>query len=137
MSPNPYVFNGAFAWEWVLAFVLTQVVEMPIYAYAFRLNRDFAWPKAFAAGFVPSLLTHPIVWGVFVLHWPFFWDVYPEWVDTSFGYVSMVIAAETFAVVVEAVYLHAMKVPAGWLWSIGANLISVSIGYLLQELGIM
>ena len=134
MSTNPYVLNADFAWAWLAAFALTQVVEGPIYTLALR---DFSWPKRIALSLVPSLLTHPIVWGVFVLHWPFGWETHWDWAGQSAGYITMVLAAETFAVVVEGIFLHALRVPSAFLWSLGANLCSVSIGYLLQDLGVM
>lgn len=134
MTENPYELTAAFAWSWLAAFALTQVVEAPIYVLSLR---DYSWPKRIALSLVPSLLTHPIVWGVFVLHWPFLWDTPWDWAGSSAGYVTMVLAAETFAVVVEGIFLWALRVPAALLWSLGANLCSVSIGYLLQDLGVM
>src|SRR5687768_10659632 len=124
---NPYVVDGAFVQAWLAAFALTQVVEAPIYCVALA---DFKWASRIAAALGASTITHPIVWFGFVAFWPFGWD-------QGWGYWSMVVAAELFAFGVEAVYLHLLRVPAAWLWSLGANLISVSTGFLLQELGIM
>jgi hypothetical protein len=101
--------------EWLAAFVLTQAIEMPIYARVLPGPRR--WVKAFGA----SAITHPVVWWGFAPHWPW-------------GYVSMLAAAETFAVVVEAVYLHALGTRRALLWSLIANAGSAGAGLLIYAL---
>lgn len=98
---------------WVWAFVFTQVVEIPIYAYALRVSL----PIAFGA----SALTHPIVW--FGFFHPIFDDV-PYW--------PRVIAAEHFAWLAEAAYLHfgfKIKPARALLWALIANAASVLLGF--------
>lgn len=96
--------------DWFVAFALTQLFEMPLY---------FKASKSWRVGFFASAMTHPLVWFVFPLlplpYWP------------------MVACAEVFAVVAEAVWLRANKVPHALWWSLGANGFSFSMGLLLRE----
>lgn len=101
-------------WGWALAFFFTQLFEMPIYWRA---------SKSLRVGFFASAITHPIVWFVF-----------PELMDHGVGYVPMVLLAETFAVVVEGVWLRFNRVPRAFLWSLGANAFSVCCGLVLRSL---
>ena len=92
---------------WLLAFAFTQVVEVPIYRRALG-GRTLV---AFGA----SALTHPIVWFVF-----------PELPLP--GYVAMVVAAETFAWLVEAAWLRAFGLERALAWSAIANAASLGLG---------
>ncbi len=92
---------------WLAGFVLTQVVEAPIY----RFGAKARWPVALLA----STFTHPIVWFVFPLL-------------TRLSYWEMVACAELFAVVAEALWLRANKVAFASAWSVVANAASVVIG---------
>lgn len=76
--------------RWLLAFAVTQAVEMPLYWLALRVP----WRVAFFA----SALTHPVVWFVF----PWVWR---GWLLGTYG--SMVLAAELFAWLGEAAYFGA------------------------------
>lgn len=98
----------SYALLWLKAFCLTQLIEVPIYAIALK--------KRWILGFGASMLTHPIVW--FVI--PFLWD----WK----AYSHFLIVAEGFAVVAEFFYLHLLKVPKPWLWSLIANAASAGFG---------
>jgi hypothetical protein len=97
--------------EWLSAFGFTQAVEVPIYLWAMRrMTLRFKPLIAFGA----SAITHPVVW--FVIPGLFR------------SYVMMAVAAETFAVTIEALYFRAFFVPyAVWL-SLGANAASVGLG---------
>lgn len=72
---TPYV------WAWLGAFAFTQVVEVPLYRALL--------PCSARAAFVPTLLTHPIVW--FVL-FPYL----------QASYTTRLWLAELFAVITEA-----------------------------------
>lgn len=104
----------AYLQAWFLAFVFTQMVEVPIYAVGLRVGI----PAAFGA----SAITHPIVW--FVI-FPFL----------PLPYVWVTIAAEAFAIAAEAAYftllLHRRR---AWLWSIVANGASFGTGILSRWL---
>jgi hypothetical protein len=100
---------------WLLAFLFTQLVEVPIYVRT--LNCSI--PVAFGA----SAITHPLVWFGF----------FSPWIDAD--YWSRVIAAELFAWLVEAAYFtflfhkrHALR------WAFVANSASVSVGFLSRAL---
>jgi hypothetical protein len=99
---------------WLAAFAFTQLVEVPIYAPAFRTKRVL---KAFGA----SAITHPVVWWVIPRLWPDAWG----------GYWGTVVVAETFAVVVEAAYLVVLGVRPRWAvpWSLAANGASCGLGF--------
>lgn len=110
---------------WVNAFVFTQAVEIPIYVLA--LTRSLRagrrpwplWGRA-AAAFSLSLITHPIVWFVMPR---LFWS-----------WTRMVIAAETWAVLGEAVLLRVFGVRRALLWSLLANGLSCGLGLLSRHL---
>jgi hypothetical protein len=103
--------------RWLVAFAITQAVETPIYM---RAQPDRSWPRRLAVAFGASAITHPLVWLV-----PR--DLFGDW-------VSYVLAAEAFAIAIEALWLRAFGVTrAGW-WSLFANAASVAIGLGLRAL---
>ena len=125
---TPYVR----AWMW--AFLFTQAVEVPIWAYALREHRRPApgrnpWPAwaNVAAGFGASLVTHPVVWFVIPFH-----TLVPQSSPSWYG--VMVAEAETFAVVVEAVYTGALGLRWSLGWSLVANGASAGLGLLSRYL---
>jgi hypothetical protein len=99
---------------WLVAFLFTQVVEVPLY-----LRAGARWHVALLA----STLTHPVVWFGFPLLYR--WGV---------GYWGMAVLAEAFAVGVEAVWLSARGVRRALRWSLLANVASVTLGLLSREL---
>lgn len=103
--------------DWLNAFLVTQVVEIPIYVYAGRkLPAGRRWLLAAGA----STVTHPIVWFAFP------WFTAP--------YVPTIVAAESFAVLAEAglAYLAGVKKPLKW--SFLANAASVIVGMTMRWL---
>jgi ABC-type branched-subunit amino acid transport system permease subunit len=112
---------------WLGAFAFTQAVEVPIWAYALAEHRKLSrgahpWPfwVCAAVGFGASAITHPIVWFVIPRYAPG-------------GYVAMVLQAEAFAVVVEAVYTSLAGLRWSLGWSICANAASAGLGLLSRE----
>ena len=101
---------------WLSAFLVTQLVEIPIYRRALD-NRHRAWLLAA----VPSSLTHPIVFFVFP-------SLFPE------AYWRGVLVAEAFAVLVEAGILSQMGVRNSIAWAIMANVSSVCVGLTLRSI---
>lgn len=99
---------------WLVAFALTQLIEMPVYRVG---------AKSWRIGFFASALTHPVVWFVF-----------PQLMSVGMPYWGMVFAAEVFAVLGEALWLRANQVRHPLLWSFLANALSFSIGLALREL---
>jgi hypothetical protein len=102
------------AWllPWLSAFVFTQAVETPLYGWWLH-RRGVRGPKL-AYAFVPSLVTHPVVW--FVMP-----RLFSDWYE-------MVVVAETFAVVVEAALLWPWARRYAPLWALAANAASLTIG---------
>ncbi|MCA9527458.1 MAG: hypothetical protein KC549_14305 [Myxococcales bacterium] len=101
---------------WLAAFLLTQAVEVPVYARALRGRRHrLLW--AFGA----SALTHPLI----------FLALPRVWTGSYAGYVSI---AEAVAVGGEAIYLAALRVPRSVAWSLAANAASVAAGLLTRAL---
>ena len=96
---------------WLLAFTFTQAVEIPIY----RRAGAPLW-VAFAA----SALTHPVVWFLF-----------PQ---AGLGWIWMVVWAELFAWLAEALWLHWHRVQRPLVWSLLANGASLSLGLLSRHL---
>ena len=102
---------------WLIAFAITQAVEVPLYGFGALSRR---WALAFGA----SLLTHPIVWFVFPRFFP---GPYPV----------MVGCAELFAVAVKAAYLASLGVRRPIEWSFIANASSFGTGLLLRHFGLI
>lgn len=98
--------------RWLLAFAATQLVEVPIYVLA---QRRAAAPRSTTAqlwiAFAASAITHPIAWGLGAVLRPF-------WLHA--------LVAETFAVVIEALWLRRHGVPQAAWWSLTANAASVA-----------
>lgn len=105
---------------WLAAFTITQLIEIPVYFYAFR-ELNFSRLKRISVAFGASAITHPVVWFIF-----------PVLLPSS--HVAMVVAAETFAVIVEAAYLRAFGLRMYFSWSLVANSLSFGSGLLLRKL---
>jgi hypothetical protein len=108
---------------WLLAFALTQVIEVPIHARALRGCGARRWLLAFAA----SAITHPFVYLGFPL-------------VMSAGSSTYALFAESFAVVVEAWWLRRcaperLSTIDALLWSLVANASSVAVSSSLYALG--
>jgi hypothetical protein len=93
---------------WLLAFVFTQIVEVPIYVRGLRCRPHLA--------FCASALTHPIVW------FGFFHPAVPG------SHLVRVIAAELFAWLAEAAYFRLLGFRQAWWWSLVANASSLGAG---------
>jgi len=104
--------------SWLEAFVLTQGIEMGVYANAPGPARP--WPERLAIAFGASAITHPIVNFVIV---PLYAPLHVDW-------WTMVAWAEAFAFVTEALWLAAFGTPfvLAVLTSLVANGLSFSIG---------
>jgi uncharacterized membrane protein YfcA len=98
---------------WAVAFALTQALEMPIY---WRVSRSLR------VAFFASALTHPLVWFVFPM------------LEALVPWIAAMVAAEVFAVLVEALWLRRNGVPRPLLWSVVANTFSATCGLVLREL---
>jgi hypothetical protein len=105
------------AWllDWLIAFLFTEAVEIPIYVAAL--------PCSFLVAFGASAVTHPIVWfGFFGLWW-------------RAGYLVKVFVAEAFAVLAEAAYFKLLfRRRRALLWSAVANAASLGLGLLSRHL---
>lgn len=118
---------------WVRAFLLTQIIEVPLYTAAlglgplWRLRRAEGWAlwQRLGVAFLCSLVTHPVVWFVF-----------PRLVDAYSQYERMVVLAESFAVVVEAgiLWRFGIRVPAALGASFLINMTSMSAGFVFHSL---
>ncbi|MEE2787453.1 MAG: hypothetical protein VX589_08950 [Myxococcota bacterium] len=96
--------------SWLSAFLLTQLIEAPIYAW--RLKHH---PRRWLIALGASSFTHPIVFFLF-----------PVWLPDD--YVRMVLLAEAFAVLIEAAWLSVFQVRHSVSWAVCANGLSVLIG---------
>lgn len=106
---------------WLAAFALTQIVEMPIYVRALRKKTIERLPVALAIAFGASALTHPIVWFVF-----------PELIPGA--WLTMVLAAEAFAIATEALWLRAFGLDRALAWAGFTNAASVLVGLTTRAL---
>lgn len=110
---------------WLRAFLLTQAVEMGVYAQASARPLRERLGIAFAA----SAITHPIVW--FVIP-----ELVRAWGPSGAWRTDWWIAvgiAEVFAVTAEALWLGVFGKPPGEAiaWSLAANAASFTIGLFL------
>lgn len=115
---------------WLSAFLLTQLVEVPIYTVALArcggrrpvlLSDPVFTPRRVALAFGASLITHPVVFFVFPRVW-------------GGGWWHQVAAAEAFAVAFEAAYLTVLGVRRSVWWALAANAASLGVGQLTRGL---
>jgi hypothetical protein len=99
---------------WLMAFAFTQAVEVPIYRRA-----GTGWRDAFLA----SAITHPIVWFGF-----------PTVRGWGLGYSGTLVVMESFAILAEALFLWTRGVRRALLWTLLANLASVTLGFASRAL---
>jgi hypothetical protein len=98
--------------DWPTAFLFTETIEIPIYAFALRGRLGVA--------FGASAITHPIVWFVIPVLVP--------------SYMMMVVVAETFAVLAEALWLRRWGLSRALEWSFAANMASFGLGLTCRAL---
>jgi len=103
--------------RWLAAFALTQAVEAPV---VWAAQPGVAWKRRLLVALGGSTLTHPIVW--FVM---------PRLVT---DWTTMVLVAETFAVVAEALWMRAFGIERAFWWALLANALSVAIGLTVRGL---
>jgi hypothetical protein len=126
---------------WFGAFVFTQAVEVPIWAHALREQRDASvlWglrPRADGEGDLarapwPTWAVVAVAFGASAITHPFVWFAFPRF--QPWGYWAMVLQAEVFAVVVEAVYMRAFGLSRALGWSLVANGASAGLGMLSRS----
>ncbi len=114
------------AWLW--AFLFTQSVEVPIWTYALRVDRDAGRPRPA----LPLGITMAIAFGASAITHPFVWFAFPRYAPG--GYLAMVLQAELFAVVVEALYMRAFGLSWALGWSVVANGASAGLGLASRQL---
>jgi hypothetical protein len=98
----------AYVQAWAVAFLFTQMVEVPIYAVSLRVR--------LLAAFGASAITHPVLWfAIFPhLHLPYVW---------------LIVIGECFAVLVEGAYFaFLLRRRRALLWSLVANAASFATG---------
>jgi hypothetical protein len=104
----------AYFHAWAIAFLFTQMVEVPIYATGLRVG--------LLPAFGASAITHPVLWFVIFpyLHLSYFW---------------LIVIGESFAFLVEAAYFAFLfRRRRALLWSALANAASFSTGMLSRRL---
>lgn len=103
--------------EWYSAFLVTQAVEVPLYWLFARALRPSA-QATYAIG--ASTITHPIIW--FCLPWQ------------SGDYLTVFIIAESFAVLVEALWGRLWQITHYWRAALVANISSIGVGLAIREI---
>jgi hypothetical protein len=80
--------------SYVLTFLLSSTLEVPVYAFAYRSRLSFA--KVFGIVTLANLVTHPLVFfGFMSSRWPYLWAV---------------LGAELFAILAES-FIHRACIP--------------------------
>jgi len=103
--------------DWAGAFLLTQLIEVPIYL---RAARSLPLLKRATYAFGASAITHPIIW--FCLPWG------------TMSYALLLIMAECFAIGMEGLWGCCWRVPRPWITSLTANAASLATGMILRRL---
>lgn len=134
-AEDPALAIGDRGLRWfLLAFALTQLVEVPILVRALRVpgpgaRRSLSARVAIASG--ASALTHPIVWFAMPPLAIALLGALAR-AGVSFGAAGRVLAygalAEGFAVLAEAAYLRGFGVRRALVWSLASNAASVVVG---------
>ena len=107
---------------WIMAFTLTQVIEITV-GMLFWRDDKVSSPKKVAILFGASLITHPMVWFIF-----------PQIRDEGgYSYGEYLLMAESYAYGVEALYYYAFRVKRPILLSVLANSGSFLTGVFLYE----
>lgn len=113
--------------DWLQAFLFGQAIEVPVYVWALRRAPRSCgaspW-RLVGAAFAATALTHPVVW------WGF-----PRLIAEPYWLMGAL--AESFAVLVEALYLYGIGVrggPRALGVSALANGLSCGLGLLSREL---
>ena len=124
--------------SFLLAFAVTQLVEVPIYLRALQGRRPSPWITRASIAFGASAITHPIVW--FVMPWATtaLYRIALRAGAPALGELGRTLLygalAEGFAVLVEGLYLRGFGVKRAMIWSISANAASVVVGTLAVRL---
>lgn len=135
--------------DWFVAYVFTQIIEVPIYFVALGRRADPRTGEALAResgpwragfGFLASMATHPYVWFVIPsLFYSRMWDSLTftrPWLE-DWRYWLFFATAESFAVVAEALLLWGLRVRRPFVWALAANATSAFTGLALRWLGWM
>jgi hypothetical protein len=102
--------------EWSGAFLLTQLIEVPIYLWA---AHSLPLLKRLTFSIGASTITHPIIW--FCLSWG------------TMSYAALVIMAECFAVGAEGAWGVCWRVPRPWIAALAANGASLVVGLIIRN----
>ena len=112
------------AGDWLRAFILTVLVEVPVATYLLRRADPQPWRTA-ALVFFANLASHPLVWYVWTQ--VFLFDSTP-----------FVVVAETWAIALEAVFyfiaFRDLPLSRAVLVSLIANVASFAVGRLVMQL---
>jgi len=111
--------------RFLLAFTLTQIVEIPLYTTALGIRRSVA--------FGASAITHPIVWWVMPALWRLVYVSYLRGLSLGeTGYfLGYGVMAEGFAVLSEAAYFRFWGLTGrqSLVWATVANAVSSLLGW--------
>ena len=110
----------SWSFRWLLAFALTQSVEMGVYAQAHARPRPLR--ERLAIAFAASGISHPVLWFFIV---PVLTD------DAGLRWWTTVAIGEAFAVLSETALLWAFGVRMPIVWALMANATSFLVGLFL------
>jgi hypothetical protein len=97
---------------WLNAFLLTLVLEMPIYFYFIKGK---TWERLFLS-FAPTALAHPPLW--FILPWG------------QYDFIFLFITGELLVVLFEGSFFKLMNVKNAFKLALGVNFISATLPFL-------
>ena len=108
---------------WLSAFVITSVIEMPVYLWALRYT-DHSQTNKILISLTPSIVTHPLIW----------WGIPPLINQISISEVSYYILVEVIAVLGEYFFLKKLKCNSALSTSLIANGCSATLGSYLFDI---
>ncbi len=104
---------------WLLCFLATQLIEMPIYVKMIDVSMGRRLLFAFGA----SAITHPILW--FLMPWG------------ALPYFYLLILGEAAVFIIEGFYFQALGMKKPFYMSTVANSVSLSLGVLITYFGLV
>lgn len=130
--------SASYCQSWLLAFVLTQAIEAPIYKrFCLPTTNGDALERWWPA-LLPSALTHPLLWFALPAMWSEVQDDVVVWASPWLAPPEMqdavlVNGAETLIWLAEGAALHWFGGKKAWLWALVGNGASYGFGLLLSK----
>lgn len=130
-------YPTGYGWSWLTAFVLTQLIEAPIYRHFCLPPASDSPTRGWWPALLPSAVTHPLLWFAVPALWRTMGAAVmadaPQWLQTPGMEDALVIhTAEVLIWLVEAGVLHLRGGQQAVRWALAGNAASYGFGLLLS-----